>query len=86
VFDRFRQADSSTTRGAWGLGIGLSIAKHIVELHGGTIVATSGGSGQGSTFIVHLPASRLAIPGGDGVQVAAVHGPAADGTLHSAAG
>jgi signal transduction histidine kinase len=86
VFDRFRQADSSATRGAWGLGIGLSIAKHIVELHGGTIVATSGGSGQGSTFIVHLPASRLAIPGGDGVQVAAVHGPAADGTLHSAAG
>jgi PAS domain S-box-containing protein len=86
VFDRFRQADSSTTRGAWGLGIGLSIAKHIVELHGGTIVAASAGPGQGSTFIVHLPASRLA-PAAEGAQVPGVHGVAAqDGTLHSAAG
>jgi signal transduction histidine kinase len=60
VFDRFRQADPSATRGAWGLGIGLSIAKHIVELHGGTIQVDSGGPGQGATFIVQLPASRPA--------------------------
>ena len=87
VFDRFRQADSSTTRGAWGLGIGLSIAKHIVELHGGTVAAASGGPGQGSTFIVHLPASRLATAGGEEVPVPAVHGVAAqDGKLHSTAG
>jgi PAS domain S-box-containing protein len=87
VFDRFRQADSSTTRGAWGLGIGLSIAKHIVELHGGTIVATSGGAGQGSTFIVHLPASRLATASSGSVEVPSPHGLASqDGTMHSAAG
>jgi PAS domain S-box-containing protein len=60
VFDRFRQADSSITRGTWGLGIGLSIAKHIVELHGGTIDVTSEGVGCGATFIVRLPATRLA--------------------------
>ena len=87
VFDRFRQADSSATRGAWGLGIGLSIAKHIVELHGGTIVATSGGSGQGSTFIVHLPASRLATATSGSVEVPSPEGlTAQDGTMHSAAG
>ena len=55
VFERFRQADPSTTRGAWGLGIGLSIAKHLVELHGGDIVAASGGIGLGSMFVVRLP-------------------------------
>jgi signal transduction histidine kinase len=57
VFDRFRQADPSTTRGAWGLGIGLSIAKHLAELHGGSIVASSDGPDRGATFIVHLPIS-----------------------------
>jgi len=56
VFERFRQGDPSTTRGAWGLGLGLSIAKHLVELHGGTIVAASEGPDQGSTFLVQLPA------------------------------
>jgi PAS domain S-box-containing protein len=55
VFERFRQADPSTTRGAWGLGIGLSIAKHLVELHGGDIVAASDGIGLGSRFVVRLP-------------------------------
>jgi PAS domain S-box-containing protein len=60
VFDRFRQADSSTTRGTWGLGIGLSIAKHLVELHGGSIEAASPGPGRGSTFVVHLPVTPKA--------------------------
>ena len=55
VFDRFRQADSSTTRGNAGLGIGLSIAKHLVELHGGSIDVVSGGLDRGSTFRVLLP-------------------------------
>jgi CheY-like chemotaxis protein len=55
VFERFRQADSSTTRRYGGLGIGLSIAKQLVELHGGTITARSGGEGKGATFVVSLP-------------------------------
>ncbi len=55
VFDRFRQADSSTTRGVGGLGIGLSIAKHLVELHGGSVEASSAGLAQGASFVVHLP-------------------------------
>jgi len=56
VFDRFRQADSSTTRTHGGLGIGLAIVRHIVEMHGGTVSAASPGPGQGSTFVVSLPA------------------------------
>jgi len=55
VFDRFRQADSTTTRGEGGLGIGLSIAKHLVDLHGGTLRAASLGEGRGATFTVELP-------------------------------
>ena len=57
VFDRFRQADSTTTRWHGGLGIGLSIVKQLVELHGGTVRVGSPGEGKGSKFIVALPIS-----------------------------
>lgn len=57
VFDRFRQADPSTTRRHSGLGIGLSIVKHLVELHGGSVRVKSQGEGKGSTFSVVLPIS-----------------------------
>jgi PAS domain S-box-containing protein len=55
VFDRFRQADSTSARSNKGLGLGLAIARYLVELHGGTIEAESLGRGQGSTFTVRLP-------------------------------
>lgn len=55
VFDRFRQEDSSTTRKQSGLGLGLASARHIVELHGGTIEAFSEGEGKGATFTFQLP-------------------------------
>lgn len=55
VFERFRQADSSTSRSYSGLGIGLAIVRHLVELHGGTVHAYSQGEGQGATFTVKLP-------------------------------
>ena len=61
VFDRFRQADSSTRRRFGGLGLGLSIVKHIVEMHGGTVQAASEGSGRGSTFTVRLPIRAVRI-------------------------
>ncbi|HET9794793.1 MAG TPA: response regulator [Thermoanaerobaculia bacterium] len=60
VFDRFRQADSSTTRSHGGLGIGLAIVRHIVDMHGGTVSAASPGPGQGATFVVSLPAIESA--------------------------
>ncbi len=56
VFDRFRQADGSTSRAHGGLGLGLAIAHHLVGLHGGTIEAHSEGEGRGATFVVRIPA------------------------------
>jgi len=55
VFDRFRQADSSMSRRHSGLGLGMAIVRHLVELHGGTVSAESGGEGQGATFRLRLP-------------------------------
>jgi len=55
VFERFRQADSSTTRPYGGLGLGLAIVRHLVEMHGGTVKAESAGEGQGAVFTVRLP-------------------------------
>jgi signal transduction histidine kinase/CheY-like chemotaxis protein len=55
VFDRFRQADSSSTRRHGGLGLGLALVKYLVDLHGGSVAAHSPGEGQGATFIVRLP-------------------------------
>jgi CheY-like chemotaxis protein len=64
VFDRFRQADSSTTRSHGGLGLGLSIVRHVVELHGGTVEAHSAGEGQGATFKLQLPVRDISLAGG----------------------
>ncbi len=61
VFDRFQQADSSTTRTHGGLGIGLAIVRHLVELHGGAVSAESDGDERGSTFRVWLPAVALGV-------------------------
>jgi CheY-like chemotaxis protein len=55
VFERFRQAEAGTTRKTGGLGLGLSIVRHIVEMHGGSVQADSAGEGQGSTFSIQLP-------------------------------
>ncbi len=70
IFERFRQAAGATTRAHGGLGLGLAIAKTIVELHGGTIGASSPGPGQGSSFVVRLPAppqaEKLVLRSGDG--------------------
>jgi diguanylate cyclase len=55
IFERFRQGDASTTRAHGGLGLGLAIARHVVESHGGAIAVESGGSDAGATFRVRLP-------------------------------
>jgi len=61
LFDRFRQADGSSRRQVGGLGLGLSIVKHLVEAHGGTIEARSAGVGKGATFVVVLPVPSVAV-------------------------
>jgi CheY-like chemotaxis protein len=64
VFDRFQQADGSSTRAHSGLGLGLALVKHLVELHGGSTVARSAGEGKGASFIVTLPLTIAEIPAG----------------------
>jgi PAS domain S-box-containing protein len=59
VFDRFRQADQKTSRQHGGMGLGLAIVRHLVEMHGGTVRAASDGAGQGATFTVMLPISPI---------------------------
>ena len=70
VFERFRQSDASSTRSHGGLGLGLSITRHLVEMHGGTVSAASAGDGQGAVFTVLLPlesqpAANAPIAGGE---------------------
>ncbi|HME91068.1 MAG TPA: response regulator [Myxococcaceae bacterium] len=65
VFDRFRQADSTSTRSHGGLGLGLAIVRHLIELHGGTVGAESGGEGKGSTFTFRLPIRTMAFDPSD---------------------
>jgi hypothetical protein len=62
VFDRFRQADSSMSRRHNGLGLGMAIVRHLVELHGGTVVVESAGEGQGAMFRLQLPKHDGALP------------------------
>jgi PAS domain S-box-containing protein len=69
VFDRFRQADQRTTRQHGGMGLGLAIVRHLVELHGGTVRAESAGEGQGSTFTVLLPVAPVYQAGIEGGRV-----------------
>jgi PAS domain S-box-containing protein len=65
VFERFSQADASSAKRYGGLGLGLALVKYLVELHGGTIEAASGGEGQGATFKVTLPVRAVATPLGE---------------------
>ena len=61
IFDRFRQGDSSSTRAHGGLGLGLALVRHLVELHGGSVHAHSEGPGRGATFVVSLPRAEGAV-------------------------
>ena len=79
VFDRFRQADASTTRAHGGLGLGLAIARHLVELHGGTVRAESGGRDTGATFVIALPVRRSTADDGGDRPAAAATAPAGPG-------
>jgi CheY-like chemotaxis protein len=68
AFERFRQSDAAGTRKTGGLGLGLSIVKSLVEMHGGSIRAFSDGEGKGSTFVVNFPVAVVQ-PNGDGDRV-----------------
>jgi PAS domain S-box-containing protein len=69
VFDKFSQAEGGSTRSYGGLGLGLAIVRHLVELHGGTVSAASPGLGQGATFTVRLPIQASKSPSGAGDQI-----------------
>jgi CheY-like chemotaxis protein len=71
VFDRFRQADASSTRAQSGLGLGLAIVRHLVELHGGTVRAESDGRDAGTRFVMHLPRRRSPLTARDARKPAA---------------
>lgn len=73
VFDRFRQADSSSTRLHGGLGLGLAIVRHLAELHGGSVKATSGGENEGAVFTITLPVT-LAVSAHKETQVEEING------------
>jgi PAS domain S-box-containing protein len=73
IFERFRQADAGTTRERGGLGLGLAIARQLVEIHGGTIVASSAGRGAGSTFTMTLPISAPSLAAVDDGRLAHPH-------------
>jgi signal transduction histidine kinase/CheY-like chemotaxis protein len=72
IFERFRQADSTSTRAHGGLGIGLALVRHLVEMHGGSVTAASPGENQGATFTVTLPCAEPSP--GDGLRSAAAPG------------
>jgi signal transduction histidine kinase/ActR/RegA family two-component response regulator len=80
VFDRFRQADSTSSKRFGGLGLGLAIVRHIVELHGGTVEAANRGDGQGALFTVKLPLLAVRQPTAPATEEPRVH-PAGHGTL-----
>lgn len=83
IFDRFRQADGTTTRQHGGLGLGLAIVRHLVELHGGTIKAESAGEGKGATFTIKLPLAPYPQRGKAGKRVTASLQPKKDGEFAS---
>ncbi len=77
VFDRFRQADASSTRAQSGLGLGLAIVRHLVELHGGSVRAESGGRGAGTRIVATVPRAQMTLTGPDARDFATLSAPPA---------